>query len=252
MAVLNPQPLITSPVDDLIWAAGLVATNADAAYPITNAQSSSPVPPFKSTTNTTTITITPAGGSPGPTPVYLSLHGTNATSGTFDGHTITFPGQESDTQWLNPRLDLRLLSVGASPWDLVLTASSGVVKVGRICLVTAVYPLNVSYGWQTGKKRPGEITVTTRDGTVIKHSADIRTRWARGVVNLSSDEAVFRLLDAASVGSMRPFMLIPDEAVNDAWFVRNASSDFSVAVPNFDVRDIPVAFDELSMGPPNG
>lgn len=249
MALLNPQPLITSPVDDIIWAASLSMTNQDSAYPITNAQGVAPVPPAKSTTTTTTITITPAGGAG--TPIYLSLHGTNAASGTFEGHTITFPGTEADGQRLNPRLDLRLLAV-SSPYTLVLTSASGVVKVGRICLVSAVYPLNVVYGWQTGRRRPGEITVTTRLGTVITHSADIRTRWAKGVVNLSSDEVILKAIDAGAWGTYKPFMLIPDEAVNDAWFVRFASSDFSTAIPNYDVRDIPVAFDELSSGPPNG
>lgn len=246
--VLNPQPLITSPADNLIWDAGLVATNEDPAYPIENVQSVSPVGPFKSTTGTSTITITPAVGG---TPLYLGI-GSNAASGTFAGNAITFPGREADGQWLNPRVDLRTLTLGASPWSLVLTTGGGVLRVWWICLVTAVHELNVSYGWQTGRKRPGEVTVTTKLGTVIKHSADIRTRWAKGVVNLSADETMLKAIDAGAWGSYLPFMLIPDEAVNDAWFVRFSSSDFSVSVPNFDVRDIPLAFDELSSGPPNG
>lgn len=246
---LNPQPLITSPADDLIWDATLSMTNQDAAYPASNAQGMMPIPPAKSTTNTTTFTITPASGG---TPVYLSLHHTNAMTGTFAGNAITFPGVEADGQRLNPRLDLRLLAPGAGPWSLVLTRTSGVVFVGRICLVTAVHGLNVAYGWQVGKRRPGEVTVETRLGSVIKHHADIRTRWGKGVVNLSSDEAILKAIDAGAWGSYLPFMLIPDEAVNDAWFCRFTSSDFSSAVPNFDVRDIPVAVEELSMGPPNG
>lgn len=245
----NPQPLVGLVQDDLIWDAGLSMTNEDAAYPVGNAQGLAPVPPAKSTTNTTTITITPATGG---TPLYLSLHNTNATSGTFAGNAITFPGTEADGQRLNPRLDLRSLGIGAGPWNLVLTKASGTVWVGRICLVTAVHALNVAYGWQTGRKRPGEVTVTTRLGTVIKHSAGIRTRWARGAVNLEADESMLRALDAGADGSRLPFMLIPDEAVNDAWFVRLATSEFSVTVPNIDVREVPLAFDELSMGPPNG
>jgi hypothetical protein len=62
---------------------------------------------------------------------------------------------------------------------------------------------------------------------------------------------MLRELEAQAEGSLRPLLLIPDEAVNDAWYVQ-LSDEFSVGYTNIDVREMPLAFDELSGGPPNG
>lgn len=245
----NPLPLYSTPNDDLIWAAGLSMTNENAEYPVENAQGVAPVPPAKSTTTTTTITIT----TPSARPVYLALHNTNATSGTFNGNAITFPGLDAEGQRLGPRLDLRTLIVAnGTSWTLVLTVASGVVWVGRISLVTAVYELNIKHGtWQVGRRRPAEVTIETRGGHVLKHAYGVRTRWAKGVVDLLEDEADISGLDLKANGSVLPFLLVPDEATNDAWFVRQ-TTDYAKAYSEYDVRTTSLTFEELTTGPPNG
>jgi hypothetical protein len=40
--------------------------------------------------------------------------------------------------------------------------------------------------------------------------------------------------------------------VNDAWYVSFAANDFKWGYPDYGVRPIPLAFEELSGGPPNG
>jgi hypothetical protein len=247
--VANPLPLYSTPSDDLIWGAGLSMTNEDAEYPVENAQGAAPVPAARSTTNTTTITITTASALP----VYLALHNTNAETGTFNGHTITFPGVDAEGQRIGPRLDLRTLIFAAgTSWTLVLSRASGDVWVGRISLVTVVYELNVKQGtWAVGRRRPADITIETRGGHVLKHSYGVRTRLAKGTVDLIEDEADISGMDLKANGSVLPFLLVPDEATNDAWFVRQ-TTEYAKAYPDFDVRATSLTFEELSSGPPNG
>jgi hypothetical protein len=247
--VPNPLPLYSTPNDDLIWGAGLSMTNEDADYPAENAQGVTPVPPAKSTTTTTTITIT----TPSALPLYLALHNTNAETGTFNGHTITFPGVDAEGQRIGPRLDLRaLIGAAGTSWTLVLSRASGVVWVGRISLVTAVYELNIKHQtWEVGRRRPADITIETRGGHVLKHSYGVRTRWAKGVVDLLEDEDDISAMDMKADGSVLPFLLVPDEATNDAWFVRK-TTDYAKAYSEFDVRTTSLMFEELTSGPPNG
>jgi hypothetical protein len=107
------------------------------------------------------------------------------------------------------------------------------------------------YGLRVGEKRPGDLMIPTRLGSVIRHGADIRTRWARGTVDLLESESLMRALAASAKGSILPFLFIPDEATNDAWYVRH-SGDFELAYPDLDVREVPFAVEEVASGPPNG
>jgi len=137
-------------------------------------------------------------------------------------------------------------------WTLVLSRSAGIVWVGRISLVTAVYPLDIKHGtWQVGRRRPAEITIETRGGHVLKHSYGVRTRWAKGVVDLIDDEAAISAMDLKATGSVLPFLLVPDENENDAWFVRQ-TTEYAKDYAEYDVRATSLMFEELSSGPVNG
>jgi hypothetical protein len=243
--VANPLPLVAW--EDLIWDAGLSMSNENAAKPIGNAQGIAPVPVAESTTTTTTITITSAG-----TPDYLALINCNAATGTFAGHAITFPGLDLEDQRINACLDLRLLGIGGGPWSLVLNVPSGVVWVGRIVLATAIYPLNIKHGtWKRGRVRPGEIRIPTNAGHIIKHSQALRGKWAEGVVDITEDETLMSNLDLAGRGDYFPCLLIPDENVNEAWWVHQ-TAPFEKSLVNYDVPEHKLRFEELVMGPVNG
>lgn len=245
----NPLPLVAWPGDDAVWAASVGMSNEDAEYPAVNIQNADPADVAKSTTNTTTITITTASI----TPVAIAIINTNATTATINGDTIAIPGLELDGQRVHGWLDMRGSPSGAgTSWTLVLSRASGVVWVGRVCLLTDIHELNLRYGLQVGRKRPGDVQIATRLGSLIKHGAQIRTRWARGEVNLIEDESMLKALEASAKGSLLPFLFIPDEVTNDAWFVSLVANDFAVSLPDYDVRAVPLAFEELSGGPPNG
>jgi hypothetical protein len=245
----NPQPLCVSPLYDLIWDAGLVMTNQDPDYPVGNAQGISAETVAKSTTTTTTVTIT----TPSAVPLYFAVINTNAETITFNGNAVTVPAVEQDFQRVHPRRDLRPLSLSAgTSWSVVLSRSSGVVWFSRLSLATAVIEVNAKYGWSYGRMRPGDVEIRTRLGSMIRHSAEIRTRWAEGVVDLIEDAATLAALESAAMGKQLPFLFIPDENTNDAWWVRLHAPDFRTSIPNYDVREIPLRFEELSTGPRNG
>jgi hypothetical protein len=244
----NPLPLVALAGDDAVTTATISMSNEDAEFPAENAQSYNPAKLAKSTTNTTTFTITTSSI----TPVAIALIQTNAETATLNGLPITIPVLDSDGQRIHPWLDMRGSPEAAgTSWTLVLSKASGVVFIGRICLVVALHALNVRYGWEVGRNRPGEVTIETRMGVVLKHTSELRSRYAQGVVNLLEDEALLASLDSSAKGSNLPYLLIPDEDTNDAWYVRQ-SSPYRKGYPDIDVRETPLRFDELVNGPVNG
>lgn len=242
----NPLPLVGLAGHDLIWSATLSASDDDTEFPIQNAQTDDPALLCKGVANTLNITITTASA----TPVAIALIQTNAETGTLDGQAITFPGLDSEGQRIHPWKLLAGLSPGTSR-TLVLSKASGVVFVGRICLLTELQELNVKYGWERGRFRPADIEIPTRGGSLLYHSFGVRTKWAQGVVDLHEDETMLSSLDLSAKGKTLPMLFIPDEATNEAWFARQ-STPYSVGIPNIDVRETKLRFDEVSCGPVNG
>jgi hypothetical protein len=134
------------------------------------------------------------------------------------------------------------------------------IWVGRIALICfhefesevvrgGLRALNLRYGLKLGRNRPGDVAITTRLGTVLTNSSGIRTRWAEGEVGLLEDQTVLDALEASAQGMQLPFLFVPDEQQNSAWWVRFRANDYSVEIPDLDGRRIPFRVDELSSGP---
>jgi hypothetical protein len=244
----NPLPLVALAGDDAVTTATISMSNEDAEFPAENAQSFNPAKLAKSTTTSSLFTIT----TPSITPVALAVIQTNAEQVKFNGDDVTLAPLDSDGQRIHSWLDLRgSPPVAGTSWTVEIIKASGVVFVGRICLVVALHELNVRYGWEVGRNRPGEVTIETRMGVILKHTSELRSRYAQGVVNLLEDEALLASLDSSAKGSNLPYLLIPDEDTNDAWYVRQ-SSPYRKGYPDIDVRETPLRFDELVNGPVNG
>jgi hypothetical protein len=247
----NPLPLVGLPGQDLtlLPATTFSMTNEDAEYPAENLGDGDPANVAKSTTNTTTITITTTSASV----VAAMLANTNAETASVQAVSVTVPAVDYDEQRIHPWLDRRTSPLGPSTtWTIVLSRASGVVWIGAIPLLTDIHELNLRYGLEMGRRRPGDTLLQTRGGSIIRHGYQIRTRWARGEVNLIENEDLLKRLEANAKGAILPFVFIPDEAVNDAWYVSFAANDFKWGYPDYDVRPIPLAFEEISGGPPNG
>jgi hypothetical protein len=254
----NPQPLVALPGEDLYTTAVLSMTNPDASYPIANSQDHDPATLAKATTASTAITIN--CGIPVTPKAIAIIHSNAVGTATLTGSgglntTVTLPGLEfvDHGERLNGWKSLVGLSgVTSTIFTLTLTTTAATVFVGRVCLVLNLHPLNLRYGLAFGILWPGRIVLTTRLGSKVLHDAGIRMRTATGVVNLAEDEALLRELEANARGSLLPFLFVPDEGTNDAWYVRFRADDFTWSFPDIDVTEIPIAVEELAMGPPNG
>jgi hypothetical protein len=244
----NPLPLVGLAGDDVVTLGAIAANTPDSDFPAVNAQSSNPARLAKSTGNTITFTVTTASVSV----VAVALIQTNADTATVNGVSLTIPAVDADGQRIHGWLDRRTVPMGpTTTWTIVLSKASGIVWVGRIVLLVDIHELNLRYGLKRGRLRPGDTTITTRGGSELDHTMEIRRRWAQGAVNLSEDEALLASLDASAKGRNLPFLLIPDEAANDAWFVKQVTP-YEVGYPDIDVRETPLRFEEVSSGPVNG
>jgi hypothetical protein len=248
MAAANPLPLVALYTDDIVPASSAAMTNEDALNPASNAVTNDPAALCKSTTTSTTITLTTASK----TIVAVALIQTNATVASLNGQGITLPTAGLDGARVHGWLDLRGAPLTDTTWDIALSVPSGVVFIGRIVLVQALHDLPVQYGLELSHTRPGDIQIKTRMGSDITNRAEIKVRSADGTVDLVTAATLMKSVDAAAQGFNFPFLFIPDEETNDAWFVKLKSVEFKTRHTNVDVNEVPVSFIEVSSGPPNG
>ncbi|MGE3175924.1 MAG: hypothetical protein AB7O32_00525 [Vicinamibacterales bacterium] len=242
------------PGDDLVWTATVSMTDEDADYPATNVQHWNPARLAKATASSTTVTIDCSGNV---TPVAVALINTNATSAAISNaaglnQAITIPALEADGQRIHGWQSLIGLSnVTDDIFDIDLSRPSGVVTIGRIALVVQVYDVNWVPGHVVGIDRPGNVALRTRLGTVIVHDAGIRVRSVDATFDLAEDAPVWRGLERSAKGEALPFLFIPDDTQNDAWWVRlDPSFRERSGLPGF--MSLPRRMTELSSGPPNG
>lgn len=243
----NPLPLVSMPADDLSWNATYTVDSEDADYPVTNLLDPDPAVVFKPESNAVTIEIETDDPA---VVVGIALINTNATVATLDTINVPLPGQELDDQRLHAWRALTRPS--ASLWTVDLWRPSGQLWIGTVRLVTVLRPLNLRYGLQLGRNRYGDLSSLTRLGSRIVYGAQIRTRWAEGETDLLEDETMRAQLEASAKGLVLPFLFIPDENTNDAWWVAFRANDYRVTLPTADVRTIPFRVEELSSGPPGG
>lgn len=237
-------PLIALPQDDLTRPGALSMTNEDASFPATNAATDDPARVAKSTTTTTTFTLT----TPSASVVAVALIQTNATTASINGVDIPTVGLDLEGQRIHPWLYFPTPLGPTTTWEIELSRPSGIVFLGRLVVLTAIYPLNVKYGWAVGRVRGADDEIPTRRGSINYVGGDIRTKWGEGVVDLIEDEALLSALDLGCAGKFRPTLLIPDEHANEAWFVRQ-TTPYARSVTNLDVRVTHLRFEEVSSGP---
>lgn len=244
------------PSEDMMWTAVVSMTNEDPdpRYDAQQIKDGDPSTVAKSTETSTVITI---GLGSVVTPRAVFLFNTNATTaaianGAGLNQAIPMPALDADGQRVHPWLDLGgFANVGDDVFTVTLSRPSGVVWIGRIALVTAIYDVN----WEAdqvrfGVDRPGGVVIQTRLGSLIQHESGIRSRWAEGTMRLEEDAPLYRSLEKAARGSLLPFPFVPFVDVYDAWWVHWPSAFTERMRSPF--TEIPIRFQEISNGPPNG
>jgi hypothetical protein len=250
--------LVGYPGDDAVSTAVISMTSPDVFYPATNLQGYDPANPTKATNTATVITITCSGSK---TPegfaiINHNLFGASVTlaNGAGLSESITIPARTSDGQCVNAWHDLRLAANRtASVFTLSITGASANVAIGRLCLVTTMRELpwmgegvGVGYGatWPVRELR-------TFYGSSMMYDTGIRVRSARGQTVQETDRVMLMTLAQSAKGVNIPFLFVPDEDVNDAWYVRLSQStvDGLLRVDGV-IADQSIGVTEVSMGLP--
>lgn len=170
---------------------------------------------------------------------------------------LTLPTTDEDGQRVCPWLDVAAAKPTASDrtkqyWRLKFAASSGTMAVGEVWISATKRTLS------TRSYRPG--FTTTDDFSPIVHETEygirhvyerrVRARTWEGTIPM--DSATLTALRSTFRGARRgvkPFLWIPDSAVNDAWWVTWAK-EFAVKSEFAELHEVDLEFREEIRGEP--
>jgi hypothetical protein len=232
------------PSADLFTTATLVATNEDADYPIENAQDYNPANPFKATTTSTTITVTHSSAARKAVAFINTSDLTGATI-TVGGVSVTYAARTLDGQCVN---FWKLLDLGAATsTSIVITGAPATVQIGRICLVSALTDMPWLYGLEMYRRHPVSAIRTFGESEHI-YDKGLSIWGARALVNRESSRSAIEGLWASAKGRNIPWLLIPDQAVNEAHYVRfvTDAQQYRRIIPN--ATEMPIDVEAVSMG----
>lgn len=227
-----PGCLYATPADNVVQSAtpSLTVGTANAAFPLTNIDDIDPGVVFKATTGTATIRFT-FGGATVLVAIAMfnhNLHGLTPTwtnNGGMATQNFPVPTVPEDLLGINPWLDLRgVAGTSATQWNLVISGAPNAVAIGDIALLTALRDLKVPWQYKHKEHHPTIIHRTEKEKRLIfPHS--VRTRMFSGEAIRFEDRAAVRSLRRSAQGAYKPWVFIPDSAVNDALLVQFADDD---------------------------
>lgn len=164
---------------------------------------------------------------------------------------ITIPAWDVDGWSVSPWIDLRDAPAYRFWTPYVVGVNAGPVAVGEIVMASTLHslPTNLAPGFTEGEDH-AVIEHRTTSGVSFIYLVGARSRVQTGELPAVTDagaEAVRDLLRDAG-GRGRPFLVVPDPDVNEAWFVRSTTSRFSRQRFKVDVNRVPFALEEVSRG----
>jgi hypothetical protein len=255
------QPLFALPTEDVAPNATVTVTSgtANAEYPAANLVNRNPAKPGKATGVAITYRFTWSGNQ--------IIRAIAIINHNLDGATVTLSNAAGVNQALtipdnttglyphcvNPWRDLSEdWTVGQRTddiWDLAITGGAlGNVAIGEVCFLTDLNELHLIWG---AKLSPSHLNIThkTFGGSSLKYNKRILINGAAGRVDLDTDRDLMSQLDHESAGTIVPFVFIPHEDENEAWYVQN-TGEFSKAYANPGITEMPFVVEEVSEGPP--
>lgn len=250
------------PSDDLAGTAiTIVASAEDAGYPATNLVAPTatghlnlPSRPAKLTTTTGTFDLTFSGAISvvAAAVIYHNLDSdVNVTLVAGGSIAIPIPVRPNagDDWTLSPWVEFN--AVSSSTWQLSInSANDNPVQVGRLLLLSTLRQLetDVRYGGEEQEGRlflaqPTEVGIET-----LYDLFDVRRAFNGQFGFQQSETDALRALWRSARNRILPWLLIPDENVNDAWFVRFEDDAFSRVQETVGFQTHPFRVRELSRG----
>jgi hypothetical protein len=245
------------PSDILTAQATLSLTGAeDPEFPLTNLQDGIAHTVFKSTGSAATIRAT-FGAAKTLQAIALIHHKlvgatitvTN-TSGFSNGLAVA--ALPEDGHPLDPWKDYRgLANTTSTTWDVAITGAATVVAIAELLLIQTLRPIDFSRRASENEQHPTvpENIHRTDYGVRLPYEMGVRLRDKSGHVFL--DQTLRNLLislERDARGRSRPFLLIPDGTLNDAWLVNLMTPVTKILRENPGLSEIDLEFAECGKG----
>lgn len=167
---------------------------------------------------------------------------------------ITIPAYRGDSFPGGAWLDLTGVAgysvAGFQYWRLVIVGvNTAAVKVGELVCLSQKRTLNPNISWGANRKDERPIIENVTDYLVSTiYDLGVTRRSIAGELDTTDvGLADVRTWWEDARGRARPFLLIPDESVNEAWFVR-WEGDLNPTLVLTDRNTIPLNFQEVSRG----
>ncbi len=228
----------------------VTAGTEDTAYPKTQLQDRLSHTVSKVTGTTGTFRATFGGAK---TLQAVACINTNATAiqltnGAGLNQAITIPTTPEDGRQLDPWIDLRALALTSSTtWNVALTGPAG-VTLGELLLVQTLRTLKIN--WEpTPEESEGHQAIVhpTEYGVKLKYGFGVRNRRFAGTTHRDTARALMLSLARDARGELRNFLLIVDDAVNDARYV-DFATDLQIGRTAPEIASVSLIFDEQQKG----
>jgi hypothetical protein len=175
-------------------------------------------------------------------------------SPTFN-QPITIPTYREDGFPVNPWLDLTGLSGygtgGFRYWRVVVVGVNGAaVAIGEVLLIKLKRSLDPNINWGERRQEDRKLVEHRTDfGVSTIYDLGVTVRELNGDVDASdTQKAAIQSWWRDTKGRSRPFLLVPDGLVNDAWMVRWKDTKLDVQLQFLDRNPIQLGFEEVSRG----
>ena len=215
--------LYALPTDILAPSWSLVAGSADPLYPLANLTDKDAANPFKATGATATIRATVASTTVEAVAVIGHNRGNTSwtlSSGAGAMGSLTVPADAEDGLPLSPWRDLRTqANTTSTTFDIAIPTGTGNAYVGELIWVETLRTMRVVWGTVHTDIHIAEERRTAY-GIRLIEDLGVRLRRYQARVSHPNELAAMLTLYRACKGIVLPFLLIPDDIVNEAIYVR--------------------------------
>lgn len=212
----------------------LTSGSADGSYPLSNLYDRYAHTVFKSVGTSCTIRAV-FGAAKTLQAIALINHklaGATVTVTNSAGFSraLTIPSNSEDGHCIDPwDTYVSLANTSATTWTITITGAATVVAIGELLLIQTLRTMNFQRGG-TEAEQHGVISQQTDYGVRRKYELGVRQRVKAGELILTEtlrDDLIALARDAK--GPKKNFLLVPDDADNDALFVELATNPRELA-----------------------